>query len=57
MCLQEEKWQCGTNVRAPFADDGELYEAIIERIFDDYAIVRYLGEILSNQYYRIIIRI
>ncbi|KAL6953672.1 SMN protein Smn1 [Sarracenia purpurea var. burkii] len=39
----EEKWQCGTNVRAPFADDGELYEAIIERIFDDYAIVRYLG--------------
>ncbi|XP_065213749.1 survival motor neuron protein-like [Planococcus citri] len=40
---EEEQWQCGTNVRAPYSEDGELYEAIIEKIFDEYAIVRYLG--------------
>lgn len=32
------------NVRARFSEDGEYYEAVIEKILDStYVVVRYLG--------------
>ncbi|XKL69011.1 hypothetical protein PGB90_006780 [Kerria lacca] len=38
------KWECGMNVRAKYTEDGEYYEAVIEKIFENkYAVVRYLG--------------
>lgn len=43
--MKEEKWECGMNVRARFSEDGEYYEAIIEKLFDEYAVVRYLGKL------------
>lgn len=33
------------NVRAKYTEDGEYYEAVIEKIFENkYAVVRYLGK-------------